>query len=314
MRCLITGSTGLVGQNLARTICADNKYEEVYLHYHSKMPKVLRRAKYFSGDLRNKVHCDLITKDIDIIFHCAAASFGAVIMGTDPLALVTPNVIMNTNLMDSAYKNGVKQFVFLASTTGYPDAPGEKITEDRMFDGNPHDKYFGVGWAKRYTEKLCELYATKLNPKMNCVVLRPSNIYGPHDKYDFDKCHVLPALIRRFAEKHNPLDLWGDGTETRDFIYVDDMVKAITLAADLTSFEQLNIGSGTQYSINDTIEVLKYVTGHNPTINKKTDRPTMIASREISVEKAEKVLGFTTSVSLKEGLQKTLQWYNSCYE
>lgn len=307
---LITGAAGLVGRNLLLSLSQYSNLYKIRISVHKAWvePDV---GIVWEGDLRDADYCARITKDVDIVFHCAAASFGAAIMSSDPAALVTPNVIMNAQLLDAAHKNGVKKFVWLASTTGYPDLPGVDTKEDQMFVGDPHDKYFGVGWGKRYTEKLCEFYATKVAKPMQCIVLRPTNIYGPYDKYDFDKCHVLPALIRRFAEKQNPLDVWGDGLETRDFIYVDDMVEAIVDSIQIgVPFFQANIGSGTQFSINDVIELLSHVTGHYPEINRIQGKPSMIASRRVDVSKAKKAYGFEATTTLKKGLTDTIEWYH----
>lgn len=311
MRVLVTGGGGLVGHNLVKRL-AKSQYD-VHTTYHSK-PFVVKNVNAHFINLCNLDDCDYLIRTIkpSVVYHCAAQSFGAEVMSKNPLALVNSNIIMNVNLMEACYANNVKNFIWLASTTGYPES-NDEVTEDMMFKDDPFDKYFGVGWCKRYTEKLCELYATKLDKPMNCIVLRPTNIYGPHDKYDFDRCHVLPALIRRFAEKQNPLDLWGEGKETRDFIYVDDMVDAICKATDIKEFTQINIGSGTQHSIMDVISILKEVSGHNPDINVISGKPSMISSRRVSIEKAKKVMNFEATTSLKDGLEKTLNWYQEYY-
>jgi dTDP-D-glucose 4,6-dehydratase len=152
-------------------------------------------------------------------------------MDSDPMALVRGNIPMNINVLDACHKNGVKKFVWLASTTGYPDTT-EAVTEDMMFQGEPFEKYYAVGWVKRYTEVLCKLFAEKLKNPMPCVILRPSNIYGPNDKTDPTKSHVLSALMRKVVIKQNPIEVWGDGTDEKDVLYVDDMVDAMLLAAE----------------------------------------------------------------------------------
>lgn len=312
MRTLVTGANGLVGHNLVRSLTRNQVHgDNIRLAFHKHgWNTQLDQMEYVFGDLTDAKFAARVMQDVDLVYHCAAASFGAEIMSKDPLALLTPNVLMNTILLDAAYKAGVSKFVWLASTTGYPDAPGEAIKEERMFDGDPYDKYFAVGWSKRFTEKMCEIYATKISRPMTCIVLRPTNIYGPWDKYNFGTCHVLPAMIRKFVEKQNPLQIWGDGSETRDFIYVEDMIRAMQLAANLTDgFTQLNIGSGTQVSINALIDTLQEITGFYPQKEHLGGKPAMIPSREVSIQKAKDELGFSATVSLKDGLNKTIDWY-----
>ena len=99
-----------------------------------------------------------------------------------------------------------------------------------MFDGDPHDVYFAAGWMKRYAEILCRTYAEKIAQPMPTVVVRPSNVYGPYDKFDFAVSHVTAALIRRVVERHNPLEVWGTGEDIRDLIYVDDFIEGLLAA------------------------------------------------------------------------------------
>jgi GDP-L-fucose synthase len=307
-RVLITGSAGLVGKSLAARLYKSGAIVRAVCRK-SAPPDFCNEI--YSGDLTERPFCDEVVKDVDYVFHCAANTSGAAVMGKTPLVHVTPNIIMNANLMEAAYFEGVKKFVWLASTTGYPECD-DAITEDRGFEGDPYEKYFAVGWMKRYTEVLCKLYSEKLDPRMPCVVLRPTNIYGPGDKFDLKLCHVLPALVRKVADRHTPIEVWGDGSETRDLIYVEDMVTAILLAAEkLNGYDPLNIGSGTSTSVTDLLDSIIRLDNFKDAVVEYIDGPRMIPKRAVSVEKAKSLIEFEASTSLDEGLLKTIEWYRN---
>lgn len=305
---LVTGCSGLVGKNIVDKLI-DLGLNPVR-NYHTKLPighEDLNK-NYIFADLTDKYSCDVVTQDIDVVIHCAAASFGAKVMKSNPTALVTPNIIMTTQLMDAAYKNGVKKFIFFASTTGYPANLTGSVKEEQMDGGEPYEHYFGVGHFKRYGEKLCQLYS-RLG--MTCISLRPTNIYGPNDKFNLDKCHVLPALINKIVNRQNPLEIFGDGTEERDLIYIDDMVNAVLLTIDkVHQYEAINIGCGQTVSINQLAKMIMDIENYYPEI-KYIDGPRMISKREVCIDKAKNLLEFSPKVSLENGIRKTIEWYKN---
>jgi len=132
----------------------------------------------------------------EYVFMCAANTSGAAVMDKTPLAHVTPNVVMNTLMLDAAYSAKVRKFLFISSNTVYP-AVDHPVAEDEMVPGDLFEKYFCVGWMKQFTEILCRMYAEKIRTPMQMVVVRPANIYGPDDDFEWETSHVLPALIRK---------------------------------------------------------------------------------------------------------------------
>lgn len=303
---LVTGATGLIGSNVIGKLKQIPDCNVVAIYH--KNYKLTGGVLYAEGDLLNSDFCDKITKNIDIIFHCAANSSGAAVQETNPLTFVKPNVIMNLNLFESAYSNDVKKIIWLASTTGYPYSE-EPITEDKMFEGDPYDKYFAVGWMKRYTEKLCQMFSEKLKKKTACIVLRPTNIYGPNDKIDPNRSHVLTALIRKVVEKQNPIEVWGDGQDIRDVLYVDDMVDAMIKSAEkLDTFEQINIGYGKSYTVLELLEMIKEVSGYDVPYKLIPTGPRMIPIRKVNIDKAKNVLNWEPKIDIKEGIKRTYEW------
>ncbi len=303
---LVTGASGLVGRNLIPRlldICG-----KVSITLRNRVFEEEGIFSYYKNvNLMNREDCDKVTKDIDIVFHLAANTSGAAVMEQTPLVHVTPNIIMNANLLESAHFAGVKKFIWLSSTTGYP-VTNKPVKEEEMFEGEPFEKYFAVGWMKRYTEKLCELY-DGLDSQMSCIVLRPSNIYGPYDKFDPERSHVLPALIRKVVSRQNPIEVWGDGTGERDIIYVEDMVRAIISSTKLNEYSPINIGVGHTISINDILKCIMKYENHNVDIKYLTGKPQMIPKREVDITKAKDVLDFNSKISFEEGIAKTIEWY-----
>ena len=182
-----------------------------------------------------------------------------------------------------------------------------------MFDGEPFEKYYFSGWAKRFAEVLCRMYGEKLSPGMTTIVLRPTNIYGPNDDFEFATSHVLPALIRKSVERCNPFEVWGDGSEVRVVIHVDDMVEAMMLAVErLEGYVALNIGLGKGYSVREILDLVLDLDGfRDARVTYNKDRPTMIAGRSVDFSKAGELIGYKPKVGLREGLRRTIDWYRA---
>lgn len=307
---LITGGSGLVGQNLTNKLVADG-YTNIRVHLHKRQPRIKHdTVDYVSGNLMTYEDCLAVTKDVDVVIHAAASTSNAVDTVQDPLAHVTPNVAMNNFLIDSAYRNKVKKYIFISSNTVYPPKGDSPVVEtDFLFD-EPYPVYFPVGWMKRYAEVQCELYAKYLPNPMTTVVIRPANLFGPHDKYDFAKCHVTPATIRKVADNMNPIPVWGDGTELRDLLYIDDFIEALQLVIEKQeTYDVFNIGCNNVYSVNDVLFTMKQLVGNTNPIEYVKGKPSMIPTRRIDSTKIERVLGWKATTPLHVGLQKAYEWY-----
>jgi GDP-L-fucose synthase len=146
---------------------------------------------------------------------------------------------------------------------------------------------------------------------MKCTVIRPANLYGPHDKYDFNKCHVTPATIRKIADKMDPIPVWGDGTELRDLLYIDDFTEALqtVMEKEEDMFEVYNVGSNTTYSVIDVVRILKTLVNHNAEIEFIQGKPSMIPVRKIDSNKIKNKLGWEAKTHITDGLLKAYDWY-----
>jgi GDP-L-fucose synthase len=260
--------------------------------------------------------CRRVVEGMDYVFMCAANTSGAAVMATQPLAHVTPNVVMNTQLLEAAYQAKIVKFLFISSSAAYPPSGDRAVTEEEMFAGDPYEAYFSVGWMKRYAEVLCRIYSEKIQDPMKVVVVRPSNVYGPYDKFDFERSHVTAALIRKVVERQDPLEVWGTGEDIRDLIYVDDFVDAVMLAmARLEQFEPVNIGYGKGCRVRDVLNALLEVDGfQDARVVVNPAKPSMIPIRLVYVGKAKTLLNFTAQTDLAMGLKKTLEWYRKHHE
>jgi GDP-L-fucose synthase len=297
LRILVTGETGLIGSNLYKRL-VDDGYDVVGVS-----------TKF--GDLRDRKFCDYSTKNVDVVFHCAANTSGAHVMQNSPLSHVTPNIIMNANLMESCYLNGVKKFIFMSSSVVYPYTGNIPNNEEEFTYGDIYEKYHAVGWMKRYTEKLCEMYSKHLDPKMECIVVRPSNIYGPGDKFD-ERSHVLPATIMKVVDRQNPLVVWGDGKDVRDFIYIEDFVDAcVTIMEKVDKYSIWNVGSGVGTSVIEIVKLCMKIEMSWSDITYNRLAPTMIPIRLLDVNKIKTKLNWEAKTNISDGLRKTIDWYKN---
>jgi GDP-L-fucose synthase len=307
---LIAGGAGFVGANLALRMLALGAKVRATLH---RKDAVIQdsRIEYIKSDLLVMEDCKKAVQDMEYVFLCAANTSGAAVIAATPLVHVTPNVIMNAQLLEAAYFAGVEKFIFLSSNAAYPPTGDRPVKEDEMFTDDPYPVYFGVGWMKRYTEVLCRFYAEKLKKGMPTVVVRPSNIYGPYDDFDFATSHVMSATIRKVADRHNPITVWGTGDDIRDLIYIDDFIDALVMAAEkMVTFDPINIASGTGYSIKEILRICLEEEGCTGTkVEFDATKPSMIPVRLIDTAKAERVLGFKARTEIREGIRKTMTWY-----
>jgi nucleoside-diphosphate-sugar epimerase len=308
---LILGATGFVGRNLAEKL-----YKEGYtnLRNHGFTRKLEGFGESVQGDLRDDKFVEEIMKGVDVVYHCAASTSNAVDTIYAPLLHVTPNVIINALTMEKAYKEGVKKFIFLSSSTIYPESGERAVRETDTIYESIYKTYYPVGWMKRYAEVLCKMYSEILINPMQTVIVRPANLYGPHDKYDLDKCHVTPASIIKIATRLNPIPVWGDGTEIRDLLYVEDFCEALQLIMEKEEAHEIyNVGSNKGYSVNEVIEYLKEIEGLESPIDYVNNKAPMIPKRLIDSYKIFYTLGWEAKTSIKEGLEKTIKWYKSEY-
>jgi GDP-L-fucose synthase len=309
---LVAGGTGFVGINLINRMLSLGAKVRATIQRKAAVIKD-DRIEYVNCNLLSTEDCKKVAADMDYVFMCAANTSGAAVIATTPLVHVTPNIVMNAQLLEAAYFAKVKKFIFLSSNAAYPPSGDRYVREEEMFNDDPYPVYFGVAWMKRYTEILCRMYSEKLKTTMPAVVVRPSNIYGPYDDFEPATSHVMAATIRKVVERQNPLKVWGTGDDIRDLIYIDDFIDALVLAAEkIATYDPINVGLGKGYSIKQLLGMLLEFEGcHDLKIEYDTSKPSMIPIRLIDVRKAERLLGFRAQTDVMEGMIKTIEWYKA---
>ena len=307
---LIAGGTGFIGANLALRLLAEGCQVRSTLH---RRPPVVQdpSVEYVQADLTLMDDCRHAVEGMDYVFMCAANTSGAAVMSATPLVHVTPNVVMNAQLMDAAYSAGVKKYLFISSSAAYPPSDDRPVHEDEMFIGDPYDTYYSVGWMKRYAEVLCLMYAQRLDPPMPTVVVRPSNAYGPLDDFDFATSHMMAASIRRVVERHRPLEVWGTGDDVRDLIYIDDLIDGMVAAFEKTDrYAAINIALGKGHTVKQVLQTIIEVDGYKDAdVRFDPTKPSTIPIRLIDTARARAELGFEAKTGLREGISKTVDWY-----
>lgn len=304
---LVAGGSGLVGCNLTKEIISRG-YDVLSSYYPTKPDFLQKHYKYF--DFTKYEECVEATKGCSCVFMCAAQTYGVKLMREKPTASILPNLKISVGLLEACAQNKVGKIVMITSSTAYPEAQYPIKEEEMDLNVPPYDLYFGVGWFNRYLEKLAELYSRTYGMKIGIV--RTTNVYGPHDTFDDEKSHVLPALIKRALKKEEPFIIWGDGAVIRDFIYVEDLVGDLLNVADKYCIcDPINIGSGVECTVKDAVNTVLQVTGHDIKPVYDATKPMAILYRMLDMTKYRSVFGEPKRMPLEDGIRKTVDWYLS---
>lgn len=305
---LVAGGAGFVGTNLILRLLELGA--NVRATIHQKNPQIFIRPgiKFFHGDLRDSAFAHQVAEGMDYVFMCAANTSGAGVIEKTPLVHVTPNVIINSLMLEAAHSARVKKFLFISSNAVYP-VTDHPVREEEMEFGNLFDKYFFAGWMKQFSEVMCQMYGKVKNP-MPVIVVRPANLYGKYDDFDWETSHMPAAIIRKVMEHRDPLEVWGDGNSIKDLLYIDDFVDGMLLAMEkIGSFDAVNIASGIPVTTKDFLRTALQIEKYVPKIVFNTSKPSMIPLRLIDTKKAESLLGLKAQTTLAEGVRRTMAWY-----
>eukprot|EP00243_Klebsormidium_subtile_P003019 TRINITY_DN16153_c0_g1_i1.p1 TRINITY_DN16153_c0_g1~~TRINITY_DN16153_c0_g1_i1.p1 ORF type:complete len:331 (+),score=115.47 TRINITY_DN16153_c0_g1_i1:191-1183(+) len=319
--------TGVEGEKSAEPVPKDAK---IYVAGHRGLvgAAIVRRLQQDGyNNLVMKTHKELDLKrqaDVEAFFEAekpavvviAAAKVGGILANsTYPADFIADNIMIQTNLIDSAYKSGVKKLLFLGSSCIYPKFAPQPIKEDALLTSplEPTNEWYAI--AKIAGIKMCQAY--RIQYGFDAISGMPTNLYGPHDNFHPTNSHVLPALIRRFHEaKRDGLSevvCWGTGSPLREFLHVDDLADAtVFLLNNYSDLEHVNMGSGSEVTIKDLAELVKEVVGYEGELKWDTTKPDGTPRKLMDNSKIAG-LGWTAKISLKEGLTGTYKWYLENY-
>lgn len=293
----VTGSAGFLGRHLMRYLC-DQGYR----------PYGVTSKVY---DLRRPAHLDALFKHTgppDILYHLAANVGGIQYNIANPASIFYDNVMMTTQLIHRAMLAGCKKFVMVGTVCSYPTYNPIPTKEHRLFEGEPEPTNGAYGVAKLIA--LTQLKAYREQFGLNYAYPVLSNLYGPGDAFDDEnKTHVIPALIKRFVANPPKIEIWGDGSPTRDFLYVEDAAEALGRFIEIDCCEPVNIANGIETSIRWLVESLTKITGYEGVIEYDATKPNGQLRRGYDNYKARHLLKWQAKVGIDEGLKRTVSWY-----
>lgn len=298
---LITGGGGFLGTHIV---------EKLLKKGFDRQNIIIPRSKEF--DLRRREDCDKIVKGVDLVIHTAARVGGIGYNRVHPAVAFYDNAMMAINMIDSAYRAGVKKFVGIGSVCSYPKVSPVPFKEENLWDGYPEETNAPYGLAKKMMLVQSQAYSKEYN--FNAVHLLMINLFGPGDNYDPEDSHVISGLIQKIAlakkNKAPSITAWGTGKATREFLYVANAADAVILAAEkYDKSDPVNIGSGREISIKELTETIARLMEYNGEVKWDTSKPDGQLRRGLDTSKAYKEFGFKAFTDLGSGLLETIRDY-----
>ena len=303
-RVLVAGANGMVGSAIVRNLESKG--------YTNIIKGTRQDVDFTNRDETERYFC---SQEPEYVF-VAAAKVGGIMANNNYKAdFLTENLQIQTNIIQQSYNFGVKKLLFLGSSCIYPKFAIQPITEDQLMNGALEPTNDAYAIAKITGIKMCEAYRQQYG--FNAISLMPTNLYGPNDNFDLETSHVFPAMIAKFHNAMNhseywEVKLWGDGSAMREFLHVDDLAEACYVCMQkYEEAEHINVGTGEDVTIKQLAEMIADVVGYDRHINWDTTKPNGTPRKVLNVDKI-KALGWEPKISLREGIEKTYQWYKEC--
>jgi GDP-L-fucose synthase len=306
-RIIVTGGAGFLG-SFVTAMLAQRGATDIIIprieNYNLVDPNDIRRL--FADTLKGKDPKDVV------VIHLAANVGGIGANREHPGEFFYDNLMMGVELIHQAYKNGVGKFVAIGTVCAYPKFTPVPFKEDDLWIGYPEETNAPYGLAKKMMLVQAQAYREQYG--FNAIFLLPVNLYGPRDNFNLQTSHVIPALIRKALEAkergEKELSVWGDGSPTREFLYVEDAAEGILSAAErYDGPEPVNLGSGYEISIKDLAELICRHTGFDGKLAWQTDKPNGQPRRGLDVTRAREYFGWSAQVPFEEGIRRTVEWY-----
>jgi GDP-L-fucose synthase len=295
---LVTGGGGFLGSHVVERL--RDRGDEVV---------TARRADY---DLTRFEDAQRLFEDArpELVFHLAAEVGGIGANRANPGRYWYANLVMGANVLELSRLQGVAKIVIAGTVCAYPKFTPVPFREDELWNGYPEETNAPYGVAKKAVLVGAQAYREQYG--LDAVFLLPANLYGPRDNFDLQTSHVIPALVRKMLEGSDEVVLWGDGSPTREFLYVDDAADAFVLAAErYDGAEPVNLGTGAEISIRDLAETIAELTGFEGEIVWDRSMSNGQPRRSLDASKAEQLFGFRARTALRDGLAQTIAWYRA---
>ena len=303
---VVTGGSGFIGTHFINELLDRGAKVKTSIHNRPLIVQDERIEVVENIDLGKLDDAIKLIDGADYVIHASGYIGHPSGIATD-FQLSLNQITVITNELEACYKCGVKGFLDVNSSTGYPDRR-YPITEDEYWDDEPYISYYGYGWMRRYREKLMEHTSHLGDIKIG--IARGTAIFGPHDNFNLETCHVVPALIKRLLSGEDPFVVWGSPDIVRDFIYVKDVINGALLVLEKgESMRPYNLGYGSTITIGDIVDTILKVTDKTPKVEWDDSKPTTIPFRKVSTERIENELGFKTKYTFEEGMKETVDWY-----
>jgi GDP-L-fucose synthase len=297
-RALVTGGGGFLGTHLVERLRADGLD-----------PFVARRTEY---DLTLWDEAERLFAEArpELVFHLAAEVGGIGANRANPGRYWYANLMMGANVLELSRRADVEKLVLVGTVCAYPKHTPVPFREEALWDGYPEETNAPYGVAKKTLLVGAQAYREQYG--LNTVFLLPANLYGPGDNFDLETSHAAAALIRKMLDGGDSVVLWGDGSPTREWLYVDDCVEALALAAErYDGAEPVNVGTGEEVSIRELAETIAELSGFEGEILWDTSMPNGQPRRRLDTTRARELFGFEARTPLREGLERTIAWYRS---
>lgn len=304
---VVTGGSGMIGTHMIKELL--KRGADVRTHIHKSPLKIDddRIEILYDIDLTNIDDCIELIDGADYVIHLAGMIANPKYVPTD-FQITLNQITCLTNVIDACQRCGVKKFIDLNSGTGYPlkDYP---LKEEEYWDDEPYISYYGYGWMRRYREKVLE-HCSHIND-IEIYISRTTAVFGPHDNFDLETSHVIPALIKRSLKGENPFVVWGTPDVVRDFIYVEDVINGMLLIMDKGNpMEPYNLGSGESITIGRLVESVLSAGDLKLNVEWDSTKPTTIPFKLADISKITE-LGFVPKYTFEQGIKKTIEWYLS---
>ena len=309
---LITGGTGMIGSHLVELL-ADKANVRLISHKRN-VPKEInsKKIEIINGDLTNKEFAIKAVKNMDYVFHLAAYTGGLGRTAVYPASTLTPNLILDGNVLDAAKNENVEKFLYASCSCVYPDLEKDFSEEDAWI-ANPPQMHASYSWSKRIGELQAISHSKEYGMKI--AIVRPANSYGPREVINPQNSHVIGALILKSLTKKNPFMIWGDGSPIREYIFAKDVALGMILAIEkYCKADPINLSSGETVTIRELAQKILKICDYNPSITFDKSKPGGQSRRVLTNHKAEQVLGFKAQTPLNEGLKATINWIKNNME